>query len=297
MTATLTPSAPPTLEGSRAVKTKDLLFRLSMFACIGIALVVLAALLYSVITEGLPKFNMKLLTDMPANRPGRAGAQSAIMGSLWVVGLTALIAMPLGIAAAVYLEEFADPRKWYNRMFEVNILNLAAVPSVVYGILALGFVVKNPLGLGRSVLAGAIALALLVLPVIIIASREAIRAVPPSIRHGALALGATPLQVVRRLVLPLSVPGIATGSILALSRAIGEAAPLLLVTGVTYITYNPTGLDSAFTVMPLQIFEWTRRPQTEFHELAAALIMVLLIMLLVMNSIAIFLRNRYSRKW
>ena len=179
----------------------------------------------------------------------------------------------------------------------MNIQNLAAVPSIVYGILGLAFVVRGPLSLGRVVLAAAVILALLVLPTVIIASREALRAVPTSIRDGALALGATPLQTVGRQVLPAATPGIATGVILALSRAMGEAAPLLLVGALTFVTFNPSGLDSAFTVLPVQIFNWVSRPQEEFHVLAAAAIVLLLVMLLTMNGVAIWVRNRFRNRW
>jgi phosphate transport system permease protein len=218
------------------------------------------------------------------------------MGTVWVVGICGLVTVPVGVGAAIYLEEYADPTRWYNRLLEVNIQNLAAVPAIVYGILGLGFLVRG-IGLGQVVLAAALTLSLLVLPIVIIASRQAIRAVPNSIRLGSLALGATRWQTIRRQVLPSAVPGIATGSILALSRAIGEAAPLILLGGLTFITFNPTGLDSAFTVLPIQIFNWISRPQEEFRVLAAAAIVVLLVILLVMNSAAILIRSRYQRKW
>ena len=214
-----------------------------------------------------------------------------------MVGLCGLFTVPVGVAAAIYLEEYANPDRWYNRLVEVNIQNLAAVPAIVYGILGLGFLVRGFIGLGQVVLAAALTLSLLVLPIVIIASREAIRAVPKSIRLGSLALGATRWQTIRRLVLPAAVPGIAPGSILALSRAIGEAAPLILLGGLTFITFNPDGLDSAFTVLPIQIFNWISRPQEEYRVLAAAAIVVLLVILLAMNSAAIFIRSRFQRKW
>ncbi len=182
-------------------------------------------------------------------------------------------------------------------MIEVNVQNLAAVPSIVYGILGLAFLVRGPLNLGRVVLAGALTLGLLVLPVVIIAGREAIRVVPPSIREGALALGATQWQTIWRQVLPAAIPGVATGVILSLSRAIGETAPLILVGAAVYVPFNPSGLGSSFTALPLQIFDWISRPQTEFKLLAAAGIIVLLALLLTMNAVAIWLRNRYERKW
>jgi phosphate transport system permease protein len=212
-----------------------------------------------------------------------------------MMGLLLVMVVPIGVGTAVYLEEYADRQRWYNRLLELNIQNLAAVPSIVYGILGLAFLVRG-LGLGRVLLAGAMILTLLVLPIVIVASREAIRAVPDSIRQGAYALGATHWQVVRRQVLPAAIPGIATGSILALARAIGETAPLLLVGALTYVAVNPT-LLGAFTVLPVQIYQWTSRPQEEFKLLAAAGIIVLLAILLTMNAFAIWLRNRYQRRW
>jgi phosphate transport system permease protein len=205
--------------------------------------------------------------------------------------------VPVGVATAIYLEEYADRERWWNRFIEVNIQNLAAVPSIVYGILGLAFLVRGPLELGRVVLAGGLTLGLLVLPVVIIASREAIRAVPPSIREGSLALGATQWQTIRKQVLPAAVPGIATGVILALSRAIGETAPLILVGAASFVAFNPESLDSAYTALPLQIFEWISRPQDEFKLLAAAGILVLLALLLTMNGVAIWLRNRFEQQW
>jgi phosphate transport system permease protein len=209
--------------------------------------------------------------------------------------LLLVFVVPLGVGTAVYLEEYADRERWYNRLLELNIQNLAAVPSIVYGILGLAFLVRG-LGIGRVLLAGALILTLLVLPTVIVASREAIRSVPDSIRQGAYALGATQWQVVSRQVLPAAIPGIATGSILALARAIGETAPLLLVGALTYVTANPSLLGS-FTALPVQIYQWIARPQEEFRQLAAAGIIVLLAILLTMNAFAIWLRNRYQRRW
>jgi phosphate transport system permease protein len=210
--------------------------------------------------------------------------------------LVTLITVPVGVGAALYLEEYADRNRWYNRAIELNIQNLAAVPSIVYGILGLAFLVRG-LDLGRVLLAGALTLSLLVLPIVIIASREAIRAVPPSIREGALALGATRWQTIWRQVLPAAVPGIATGSILALSRAIGETAPLILIGAIVFVPFNPSGLMDQFTALPIQVFNWTSRPQQEFKLLAAAAILVLLALLLTMNAFAIWLRNKYQRRW
>ncbi len=225
-------------------------FRGALFFSLAVGIATLVWLIFSVVREGLPRLNQDVLFHFPSSNPELAGAQSAIMGTIWVVGMTALITIPLGVGAAIYLEEYADRERWWNRMIELNIQNLAAVPSIVYGILGLAFFVRGFLGLGQTVLAAALTLALLVLPIVIISSREAIRAVPDSIRHGALALGATQWQTIWRQVLPASIPGMATGSILALSRAIGEAAPLVLLGGLTFITFNPEGVDSPFTVAP-----------------------------------------------
>jgi phosphate transport system permease protein len=272
-------------------------FELALLACLGFGVLVLAVLLYDVIGTGYTRFNLDLIRNMPSGRPARAGIQSAMLGTIWVIVTVAIITVPLGVATAVYLEEYADRTRWYNRAIELNIQNLAAVPSIVYGILGLAFF-NRALGFGGSVIAIALTLSLLVLPIVIISCREAIRAIPTSIREGSLALGATRLQTVWRQILPNAVPGTATGSILALSRAIGEAAPVLLVAGgLVFITFNPEGLRSQATVLPIQIFNYVSRAQDEYRVVAAAAIMVLLIILLVMNSAAILIRNRFQRKW
>jgi phosphate transport system permease protein len=273
-------------------------FMALMFGAIGISLLALITLLYDVARDGIPKLSWDFLTSFPSRIiPENSGIESAIYGTLYLMVVCAVIVVPLGIATAIYLEEYADRTKWYNRLVEVNIQNLAAVPSVVYGILGLAFIVRGPLSLGRVVLAGGITLALLVLPVVIIVAREAIRAVPPSIREGSLALGATQWQTIWKQVLPGSIAGIATGVILALSRAIGETAPLLVIGAAVNPRFNPDGLGSAFTALPIQIFAWTQDPNREFVDLAAAAILVMMIVLLLMNSVAIFLRNRYEQKW
>ncbi|HWH28842.1 MAG TPA: phosphate ABC transporter permease PstA [Mycobacteriales bacterium] len=282
---------------SRSERRAGRAFEAMLLACLGFGLLVLAVLLYDVITTGWSRFNLDLVQGMPSGRPARAGIQSAMMGTIWVISLVALITVPLGIATAVYLEEYANPERWFNRAVELNIQNLAAVPSIVYGILGLAFFNRG-LGFGGSVLAVALTLSLLVLPIVIISCREAIRSIPTGIKEGALALGATRLQTVRRTILPNAIPGTATGSILALSRAIGEAAPVLLVAGgLVFITFNPEGVLSQTTVLPVQIFNYVSRPQEEFRTVAAAAILVLLLILLVMNSAAIFIRNRFQRKW
>jgi phosphate transport system permease protein len=273
------------------------LFAIAMFLSLAIAILSLVTLIVQVLVEAWPRLNSDLISNFPSSLPDNAGIQSALFGTLWVMGVVAVTCIPIGIGAALYLEEYADKERWYNRLIELNIQNLAAVPSIVYGILGLAFLVRGFADLGQTVLAAGLTLSLLVLPIVIIASREAIRSVPTSIRQGSMALGATQWQTIRRQVLPAAIPGIATGTILALSRAIGEAAPLVLLGGLTFITFNPEGLDSQFTVLPIQIFNWISRPQEEFKVLAAAAIVVLLLLLIAMNAFAIFLRNRYQRKW
>lgn len=286
----------------RAEKTpsrsaKDLVFRIFMFAGIGIALGSLATLLANVVIEGAPRLSSDLIQNMPSARPRRAGIQSAIFGSLWVVITTAIISLPTGIGAAIYLEEFARRDRWYNRLIELNVQNLAAVPSVVFGILGLAFIKRGPLGLGSTVLTAALVLSMLVLPTVVIVSREAIRAVPDSFRQGSLALGATKWETVRHQVLPNAFPGILTGTILSVSRALGESAPLLMLGALTFITFNPTGLDSQYTVLPIQIFSYISSAKQEFKPLAAASIVVLLVVLLALNAAAIFFRNKFQKRW
>jgi phosphate transport system permease protein len=278
---------------SRAVRGR--LFRSALLLSLLIAFVTLGTLLFDVFQKGIPYVDAILLTEPPSADPDRAGARPAILATIYIGVLLILFTVPLGVGTAVYLEEYANKERWYNRLLEVNIQNLAAVPSIVYGILGLAFLVRG-LGLGRVLLAGALILTLLVLPTIIIAAREAIRAVPDSIRQGAYALGATQWQVVWRQVLPAALPGIATGSILSLSRAIGETAPLLLIGALTYVAFDPT-LTGSFTALPVQIYNWTKQPQEEFKLLAAAAIVVLLAILLTLNAFAIFLRNRYQKRW
>ncbi len=283
---------------SSGARVKDLLFRASLLLCLFVAVTFLGVLLVDVAISGAPLVTPEFITSFPSRLdPERSGVRPALIGTLYLMVLCAAFIVPIGIAAAVYLEEYANPARWWNRVIEVNIQNLAAVPSVVYGILGLAFIVRGPLSLGNVLLAGGITLALLVLPVVIIVAREAIRAVPPSIREGSLALGATQWQTIWKQVLPGSIAGIATGVILALSRAIGETAPLIVIGAATYIAVNPTGLGSAFTAMPIQIFNWISQPGEDFQTKAAAGILVLLGVLMLMNSIAIHLRNRYERKW
>ena len=262
---------------------------------LGIGFLTLGTLVAQVLIRGVSWIDPVLLTNPPSSNPEIAGARPAILATLYLGIMLIAFTVPIGVGTAIYLEEYANRDRWYNRLLELNIQNLAAVPSIVYGILGLAFLVRG-LGLGRVLLAGALILTLLVLPTVIIAAREAIRAVPPSIREGAYALGATKWQVTWRQVLPAAIPGIATGSILAVARAIGETAPLLLIGALTFISFNPTVLGP-FTALPVQIYNWTKLPNAEFKSLAAAAIILLLVMILLLNAGAIFLRNRYQRRW
>ena len=274
--------------------TKGKIFEIVAMTATLFGVGMLGVLLFDLIADGLPRLSWDFVTSFPSRIAARAGVWPAVVGSVWILGLTAAISFPLGVGTAIWLEEYA-PNSRLKRIIQLNISNLAAVPSVVYGILGLAVFVRA-LAFDRSLLAGASTLALLILPVIIIAAQEAIRAVPPSIRAGAYALGATRWQVVSRQVLPLAFPGIMTGTILALSRAIGETAPLIVIGAVGYVAFLPEGPLDEFTVMPIQIYDWIGRPQEEFHALAASGIVVLLIVLLSMNAIAIYLRNRFQRE-
>ena len=274
------------------------LFDVLMFGAIGLALISLLALIIQTVVKGAPDLSLQFFLNFPSRiNPANSGAQSAIVGTLYLMLLTAVFVIPVGIATALYLEEYADKTRWWNRMIEVNIQNLAAVPSVVYGILGLAFIVRGPLGLGPVLLAGGLTLGLLVLPVVIIVARESIRAVPPSIREGALALGATKWQMVSRQVLPGARAGMVTGIILSLSRAIGETAPLLVIGAASSPRFNPSGLGDAFTALPIQIFSWTQDPNSVFVNQAATASIVLLGILLAMNGVAIVMRNRYEQRW
>jgi phosphate transport system permease protein len=264
-----------------------------------IALAGLGALLIQAFVRGSSALSLDLITNPPSTAfPDKAGYRPAIIGSLQLIAGVMLFVVPVGVGAAIYLEEYADGTRWWNRLIEVNIQNLAAVPSIIYGILGLAFIVRGPLDLGFILAAGSLTLALLVLPMVIIASREALRAVPDSIRQGSLALGATQWQTIRRQVLPAAIPGVATGVILAVSRALGETAPLLLVGATVFVTFDPTpfGTDG-YSAMPVQIFNYALRPQDEFQTLAFAGVIVMLVVLLAMNSFAIWLRNRYEQRW
>jgi phosphate transport system permease protein len=283
----------------RGDKVKSAGFYVIMLLALAVALVALATLLIDVWGDGSSKLSSTLIENQPSKiNPANSGLHSALIGTLYLMAICAVFVIPLGVATAVYLEEYADRTKWFNRLIELNIQNLAAVPSVVYGILGLAYIVRDGLSLGSTIVAGGLTLGLLVLPVVIIVSREAIRAVPPSIREGALALGATKWQTIWKQVLPGSVAGIATGVILALSRAIGETAPLLLLGAAVSSRIDPTLDNAVINALPLQIFNWSKDSDTaNFLPLAAAAIIVLMALLLLMNSIAIYLRNRYEQKW
>ncbi len=254
----------------------------------------LIVLLVDVLVDGLPWLSWHFITDYASRRSAEAGIRAALLGTVWLMVLTAALTVPVGIGAAIYLEEYA-PKNWLTRLIEINISNLAGVPSIVYGLLGLALFVQW-MDLGRSLLAAALTLSLLVLPIVILASREAIRAVPGTHREAAFALGATQWEVVKGVVMPSALPGMLTGVILAMSRAIGEAAPILAISALVFVSFDPTSPLDRFTVLPIQIFNWVARPQGDFRGLAAAGIIVLLIILLSMNSIAIFLRNRYQTR-
>ena len=289
-----TPLGAGTVARHRRRRAMGVVFHSMCAAATLVGVVALAVLLADVALDGLGQLDWAFLTSFASRLPERAGIKAALAGSVWLLGLTAAIAFPVSVAAAIYLEEYA-PKGWTTRAIQTNIANLAGVPSIVYGILGLTVFVRA-LGLERSIISGALTLSLLIMPVIIIAAQEAIRAVPNEIREAAYGLGATRWQVVSGQVLPMAMPGILTGTILALSRAVGETAPLIMVGAVGFIAFTPRGPMDSFTVLPLQIFDWVRRPQPEFHQLAAAAIVVLLMLLLTMNAAAIVLRNRYQAR-
>jgi phosphate transport system permease protein len=291
-----------TSEAQRAARRRaGRLFELTGLLATCVGLVVLAVLVVDVFSDGIPRLGWDFLTSYPSRKPEEAGILAALVGSLWLLVLTAVVAFPIGVGAAIYLEEYSTQSR-LQRLIEINIANLAGVPSIIYGLLGLELFVRilQPITGGRSVLAGALTMALLVMPIVIIAAREALRAVPDSQRQAAYALGATRWQVTSRVVVPAARPGILTGTILALSRAVGETAPLITMGALTYVAFLPelslSGLQSPFTVLPIQIFNWVSRPQAGFHVNAAAGIVVLLVVLLLMNATAIVLRNRYQRR-
>lgn len=258
-----------------------------------VGLVALAALLATVLQSGAGELDLAFIRNFASRLPSRAGIWPPLIGTLYLMALVTLFSFPIGVGAAIYLEEFAPRNRWTS-LIETNVANLAAVPSIIYGLLGLA-VFYRAMALGRSLITGALTLTLLVLPVIIISSREALRAVPNHIRLGAMALGATRWEAVYRQVLPIAVPGIMTGTILGLARAIGETAPLLVAGAAAFVAFTPDHPLDAYSALPVQIFDWVRRPQPEFQALAAGAILVLLGVLLSMSAIAIFIRNRYDR--
>ncbi len=279
----------------------DRAFELLTWLATLISLIVLVTLLFDVIGDGAGSLNWDFLTSPPSRRAARAGLWPALVGTVWLLGITAVVAFPIGVGSGIFLEEFA-PDNWFTRLIEINVGNLAAVPSIVYGLLGLTVFVDilRPITGGTSVLAGGLTLALLILPIIIVSTREALRAVPSSLRQGGFALGATRWQVIRDLVFAQSLPGILTGTILALSRAIGETAPILVVGAAGYIAFTPPlsleGLQSDFTALPIQIYVWISRAKKDFEPIAAGGIVVLLVVLLLMNTSAILLRNKFQNK-
>lgn len=275
-------------------KYGDLIFQLVSLSALVIALAALAALVFDIVSDGAGRLSFQFLTNIASRKPEEAGVYHALMGSIWVIALTGALALPIGVAAAIFLEEYGS-RSRMARFIELNISNLAAVPSIIYGLLGLGLFVRL-MGMGQSVLAGAATLALLALPVVILSTREALRTVPNSIREGSYALGATKWQTIWNQVLPMALPGVLTGLILALSRAVGETAPLITIGALTYIPFAPDGIWSKFTVLPIQVFNWVSRPQPEFKTNAAAGILVLMVLLLSMNAIAIVVRDRQQRR-
>ena len=284
------------LAGGRAARTriaKERLFLILLLLTLGIGIAALMTLLVEVARDGIPRLSWEFLTSLPSRFAKKAGAKPAIFGSLWIISVCTLFSVPVGMGAAIYLEEYAKPGR-FSRLVELNIANLAGVPSIIYGLLGLAVFVRF-FAFGRSVLAGGLTLGLLVLPVIVIAGREAIRAVPPSIREASLALGATKWQTVSHQVVPAAIPGFMTGIILAISRALGEAAPLITMGALTFVTFVPHRLFDRFTALPIQIFNWTSRPQQDFQFTAAAGIVVLLVGLLVLNGVAVWIRNRSQR--
>ena len=272
---------------------RDRIFFVGFLLAILIGVAGLTALLIDVLIDGLGFLNWKFLTNYASRKPLESGILAPMAGTVWVVGLTAIFTVPVGIGTAIYLEEFARKNR-LTRLIELNISNLAGVPSVIYGLLGLAVFVQFLFNGSRNLTAGALTMTLLILPIVIIASQEAIKAVPSSYRDAAYAMGATRWQVVKTVVMPQAVPGMMSGIILALSRAVGESAPILIISSLVWVTFVPTSPDSKFTVLPLQIFTWVSQPQEDFRSIAAAGIIVLLLILLGMNAVAIWIRNKYQ---
>ncbi len=278
--------------GKRPIGEK--VFRIACLSAAVIPLAILAYLIWDVVADAVLRLDWSFIESYPSRKAEQAGILPALVGSAYLIVTTAVLAVPLGVASAIYLEEYGG-RGWWSRLVEINIANLAGVPSIIYGLLGLGVFVRL-FGFERSILAGACTLAVLILPIVIMASREALRNVPNNVREASYGLGATKLQTIRGVVLPLALPGMLTGSILAVSRAIGETAPLVVVGAATYISFLPEGLDDDFSALPIQIFDWVSRPQEAFLLNAAAGIVVLLGVLLIVNGFALWLRARLQRR-
>ncbi len=274
----------------------DRVFAFFAWGATTIAVAILAWLLITILIDGIGTLNWNFIDSFASRKAERAGIKAALAGTLWVMGVVAVFSFPLGVGAGIFLEEFSEDN-WFTRLVEINISNLAGVPSIIYGLLGLAAFVRilGPITGGRSVLAGGLTLVLLILPVIIVSTREALRTVPDGIRAAGFALGATRWQVIWNHILPAAMPGILTGMILSLSRAIGETAPLLAIGAASFIAFTPNGLQSSFTALPIQIYDWVGRPKKEFHDLAASGIIVLMTVLLLMNAGAIYLRNRFQQ--
>ena len=284
------------IDNLRIRKLKDKIFKYLFFSCIIFCIVFLVLLLFGIIKQGIRWMSFDFLTNFPSKiRPQRAGVYPALLGSLWLVGLVGLITIPVGVGAAIYLEEYSNKKSKLYNFLEVNISNLAGVPAIVYGLLGLALFSRLK-GFRGSILAGAVTLSLMVLPVVIVSSREAIKAVPGILREAAYGLGLTRWQMIKAVVLPYASPGIFTGIILSLSRALGDAAPLLVVGAASYVTRIPNGIMSRYTALPIQIYQWSGMPKKEFQELAATGIIVLLVILLSANTLAIVLRNKYQKE-
>ena len=281
-------------KGIAARKRKDKIYQGIFLLATMFGVAVLAILILDILRKGGSAIDFNFLSNFPSRFPEKAGIKAALFGTIWMIGLTAPIAFIIGVGTALYLEEYAK-KNWVTRLIQTNISNLAGVPSIVYGLLGLTIFVRM-FALERSVMAGALTMALLVLPVIIVASQEALRSVPDSLRHASFALGANKWQTIVKIILPSALPGIITGNILALSRAIGETAPLVVVGAAAFIAFTPTNVLDQFTVLPIQIYNWISRPQEEFHTLAAGGILVLLGVLLTMNAIAVLIRNKFRKK-
>ncbi|SEG11507.1 phosphate ABC transporter membrane protein 2, PhoT family (TC 3.A.1.7.1) [Caloramator fervidus] len=273
-------------------KFKNRIFHVLTFLCTLFGVIILSVLLFSILSKGIKWLSLNFLTNFPSRFPKKAGIYPALLGSLWLIFLTAIISFPIGIGTALYLEEYAKESK-FTDFIKLNIANLAGVPAIIYGMLGLTIFVRL-LGFGRSIISGALTMSLLILPTIIISSQEALKSVPDSLKQASYALGTTKWQTITGVVLPYALPGILTGTILSISRALGEAAPLIVVGAFAYVSFIPKTPFDQFTVLPIQIFNWASMPKKEFQNVAAAGIIVLLIILLGINSIAIILRNKYQ---